>query len=177
MSALVAIEKIKNELQNAMRQSATGTFFIKSPDEHAFVVTAVDGAVVSVMAGLLSGDQALAQLATLEQLRFTFNHKPFTVPAAAASAGKPVRQSSATGFQERALAIISEQLTQFIGPFAQSLIDDLRRSLVTELRSPQDCHMMIWNLAKEIDDSGEADGFIRDTSAALQNLSLSSGPG
>jgi hypothetical protein len=37
--------------------------------------------------------------------------------------------------------------------------------------------MMIWNLANEIDDSGEADGFIRDTSAALQNLSLSSGPG
>ena len=188
--AFRSYDELVSEIRKLGLERRTGTLFVVTVDNESGQIGLRDGLIVHVRFRRKIGVDAAYVLRKIDKMRFSFTRDfvettdPGLSSAAVLAALTDVEVSAigwhqappphppqhSPGAQEAVRRVLTEALTEYVGPLAAVVVRDHLREAQRVGREPAD---VVDALARGIDDQASASAFRRQAAAGLARLTRS----
>lgn len=181
-------DELMDELQSLCDDRRTGTMFIVTDGGHAARISMQNGTITGLAYRIHKGTDALSALLKINGGKYHFADGIFSTMQEAgfpettelmriirSKSSNTVAESfsvegkTGSGVQQvnsQAISVITSELTEFLGPFANMSIDDYLDEH-PQIKSYQEILAMVNQLATEIDSPSDASQFKKNVMAKL----------
>jgi hypothetical protein len=187
--AFRSYDELVSEIRKLGLERRTGTLFVVTVDNESGQIGLRDGLIVHVRFRRKIGVEAGYVLRKIDKMRFSFTRDfvettdpglssaavlaaltDVEVPAIGWHQAPPPPPQQSPGAQEAVRRVLTEALTEYVGPLAAVVVRDHLREAQRAGREPAD---VVDALARGIDDQASASAFRRQAAAGLARLTRS----
>jgi hypothetical protein len=187
--AFRSYDELVSEIRKLGLERRTGTLFVVTVDNESGQIGLRDGLIAHARFRRKIGVEAAYVLRKIDKMRFSFTRDfvettdpglssaavlaaltDVEVPAIGWHQAPPPPPQQSPGAQEAVRRVLTEALTEYVGPLAAVVVRDHLREAQRAGREPAD---VVDALARGIDDQASASAFRRQAAAGLARLTRS----